>query len=276
MQQVVLIHAVPIHALATDESCQRWLILWPGLGGTAEQFMALLEAAPDLNVGVLALDPPGHGRTPPWPGNWTWPDVESVWEAALNWVQARGAQQSTVGGHSYGAYAAVMAARDPRVGACLLLDGGYLEPFPSYDRASSEAANAQYLASREFPSWDAYLASERAETKHWDHRAEVALRAAMREDNGVVRPVITLATANAVSHLLSTLHVAELPYDTRPTLLLTAGEPAQLLETRREGALAFRERHPQTSVVVVPDSGHDLLLDNPRVVLAAIKDFLQR
>ncbi len=38
-----------------------WLVLWPGLGGTAEEFRRVLREGPHHGYNVAALDPPGHG-----------------------------------------------------------------------------------------------------------------------------------------------------------------------------------------------------------------------
>lgn len=182
-----------------------------------------------------------------------------------------------IGGHSYGAYAALgSTGRDGRIEGYVLFDGGYLEPFPSFDRAAVEEANARYLSSRQFPSWSAFLETERAESRHWDAYTEAALKSAMIESGGVIRPIVTVPTANQVSTLLSTYHVDELPLDSRPILLLLAGEPLDARMSREEAANRFRARHPHTHAAFIPKSGHDVLLDNPEAVLEHLGRFLRR
>lgn len=266
---------LPEHALVARNPSQRWLILWPGLGGTAEQFLQILNEAPHLEANVLALDPPGHGRTPAVP-RLSWDDVWQIWQRALNWVDGEGARTVMVGGHSYGAYAALgSAAKDPRVQGYVLLDGGYLEPFPSYDREVVEEANARYLSSRRFPSWSAFLNTERAESRHWDANAESALKSAMIAIDGVIRPIVRASTANQVSALLSTYHVDALPHDSRPILLLVAGEPFDARQSREAAVTRFRTRHPHTEAAFIPKSGHDVVLDNPKAVLEYLRQFFQ-
>ncbi len=266
---------LPEHALGARAESDRWLILWPGLGGTAEQFLRVLDEAPNLDTNVLALDPPGHGRTPE-ANHLTWDDVRHIWQRACDWIEGQGGRTVIIGGHSYGAYAALGAGRDVRIEGYVLLDGGYLEPFPSFDRAAVEEANARYLSSRQFPSWSAFLAAERAESRRWDAYAEAALKSAMVESGGVIQPIVTVPTANQVSSLLSTYHVDELPADSRPMSLLLAGEPLDARMSREEAVNRFRARHPHTDAAFIPKSGHDVLLDNPDAVLENLVGFLRR
>ncbi|NMP24763.1 alpha/beta fold hydrolase [Sulfobacillus harzensis] len=264
-----------VHAIVSQTTSDRWLLLWPGLGGTAEQFLRLFRESEALRINVLALDPPGHGKTPP--GEvLDWDTVQRLWKHALDWAEAAGGRNFIVGGHSYGAYAALGAAgEDLRTHGYILLDGGYLEPFPSYNAQAIQEANARYLQSRQFPSWSAFLKVERAETRQWDDITETALRAGMTEVDGIIRPIVTVDTANQVSALLSSYHVDELPFDLRPILLLVAGEPPDARYARQAAVTQFLTRHPHTQSAIIAHSGHDLLLDSPETVLAHIAQFLR-
>ena len=265
-----------LHAMvAPAASPKSWLVLWPSLGGTAEQFLHLLTEGRSWGINLLAVDPPGHGRTPALPVPWAWPTVDGVWRILLDYAEAHGATTIAVGGHSFGAYAALLGTlHEPRASAYVLLDGGYLDPYPVYDRPLIKEAVSRYLASRRFPSWKAFWDAERQESNHWDDVAQAALTATMYEAHGVIQPIVSVETAMAVSDLLSQYHVRDLPLDDRPALLLMAGEPASLLPSREKAAMAFGGHRPHTTVRIVPGSGHDMLLDNPAFVLEAIRRFL--
>ncbi len=234
------------------------LVLWPGLGGTAEEFGRLLREGRERGWSVAALDPPGHGLSGAW-DRWAAPETDAIWEAVLDAIGAP--VDSVLGGHSAGAYFAAQRAQHHPTRGLILLDGGYLDPVP--EGADLEALHTQsreHLAGHQFPSWEAFLATERAAARHWDRDAEVMLRAQMVEMGGQVRPRITAATATQVMALLAPYRVSALTASVYPTLVAMATVPAGLGPMRAAGLAAFSRLFAATQAVHIPRAGHDLLL----------------
>ena len=94
--------------------------MWPGLGSTAAYFSAI---APLLSGGVLAVDPPGFGRSPP-PEAYSY---EGLVDAARAVIVKRCCR--ALGGHSLSADLALGVENDPPAGlnSVVLIDGGYLD-----------------------------------------------------------------------------------------------------------------------------------------------------
>lgn len=250
-----------------------WMLLWPGLGGTAEEFLRLLREGPEHGWNVVAIDPPGHGRSDRW-DTWSDGDVVSVWDAVLQFLGSPA--DVVVGGHSAGAYFAVTwATRRPPCRGLVLLEGGYMNPFPEgTDLNAVFQQNATYLDTRRFPSWADFLAAEGESAPQWDEDAEAMLRAQMVELDGEVRPRILAATANQVMTNLAEYRVEALRLISSPTFVAVATLPPEMASGRAEAVSAFRERVPDLEVVHVPKAGHDLLIDNPVAISEAVWAFL--
>lgn len=159
---------------ATHDLGSPWLVLWPGLGGTAEEFHRFLREGPGYGYNVAALDPPGHGRSDAWE-NWNDRTALTVWDAVLEELAPTSAL--ILGGHSAGAYFAVnFALQNPLCGGLVLLEGGCLDPVPDgTDMQDLGRKNQEYLESQRFSSWEAFWHAERSAVRRWDNDAEVML-----------------------------------------------------------------------------------------------------
>jgi pimeloyl-ACP methyl ester carboxylesterase len=220
----------------------------------------------------VALDPPGHGLSDRWPG-FRRADVPDVFAAVLDHL---GAKRAVLGGHSYGAAAALAGAAGlgRRVEALLLYDGGDLS-----DRrtpAERHEDNARFLATTIFPSWEAFLDSLRADARVWDEDEEVAARAAMVERDGAVRFRVDVATADDATAVIAASAPEHLPVLDLPALLLRAGAPPELEAERQAGIAALRAKLPRLTVRVAVDARPDLLSDARDVVLLETAAFLAR
>ena len=107
----------------------RTVLLWPGLGSTAESFARLLREGATRGYLMAALDPPGQGRSDRIPIRGR-SDATEIYLAGLNALRA---ENAVIGGHSYGAGAALAAVAGSselcgRTRGVILYDGGYL-PF---------------------------------------------------------------------------------------------------------------------------------------------------
>jgi pimeloyl-ACP methyl ester carboxylesterase len=240
------------------------------LGGAAEEFLRLLREGAEHGWNVAAIDAPCHGRS----DTWSHEDVVSVWDGVHQLLGAP--VDFVVGGHSAGAYFAVTWAMGRRTcRGMVLLEGGYMNPFPDgTDMDATFRQNAAYLDTRRFPTWEDFLAAERASAPQWDEDAEVMLQAQMVELDGEVRPRILAGTANQAMANLAGYRVGALPLISFPTLVAVATLPPEMADRRAEAVSAFRECVPNLEVVNVPKAGHDLLIDNPMAISEAVWTFL--
>lgn len=273
-EQFVRVEGYQIRILANRcPGSSSWMVLWPGLGGAAEEFIRLLREAPEHGWNVAAFDAPGHGRSDPW-NAWSGASVMSAWDGVLQFLGSP--CHVVAGGHSAGAYFAVTwATHRPHCGGLVLWEGGYLDPFPEgTDMDAVHQQNASYLQSRRFLSWEEFLAAERGSAARWDGDAELMLRAQMVERDGAIRPRIGVRTANQVTSRLADYRVNTLPVIRCPVLLAVATLPSDLAAIREDAISALRRRVPALDVVYVPKAGHDLLIDNPEAVSTAVWAFL--
>ena len=256
---------------ASGDGVSRWLVLWPGLGGSSEEFVRLLREGPERGWNVAALDAPGHGRSDPWDA-FTLPDMLAIWDAALEYLSPSAV---VLGGHSAGAYFAAIWAAQRRPRALVLLEGAYSDPFPNgVDMEAVYRQNAAYLDARRFSSWQEFFQAERADSAHWDDDAELMLRAQMVESDGKIRPRISAATADRMMTLLAAYHVRDLPVIPCPVLLAVATPPSSQSDVRERAVANFSGRVPNLHPVWVPNAGHDLFIDNPDAVSDAVWEFL--
>ncbi len=251
------------------------LALWPGLGGTGEAFLRLLREGPERGCRIVALDPPGHGRSSRMPlGGGA--DAAAIFTAVLD---DAGAEAAVIGGHSYGAVAALagLAASPPlsaRVQGLLLYDGGYL----SADVTEKDPRESceQHISGFTFATWEELFAAGRAAAKRWDEDLEAAARAAMVERDGRIRLRVDVETCTQAIHFVDASAPAKLPpLGTGRALLLRAGQPPEMEEERARGVLALHEKIPALEVQVLSGVTHELLEEEPESVAQATWAFLR-
>ena len=250
------------------------MVLWPGLGGTAEAFLRLLGQADAEGCLLVALDPPGHGLTDPLPLHGG-QDAALVWRAVLDAFDIR---RAVLGGHSYGAVAALAAVaadhglRSATAGL-LLYDGGYLhqEGTPEERRSACRRQIAEYT----FATWDAFLERAQAEAAIWDSAAQAAAQAMMTEREGRIRLRVDAQSCADALDLIAAHGPAMLPrIDVPRPLLLRAGRPEEMEGQRRAGVAALMPRLPSLDVRVLGQASHELLDEAPEAVADNTWSFL--
>ncbi len=252
---------------------ERTVLLWPGLGGTAEAFSRLLRDGAARDYRMVALDPPGHGRSDRMPLRGG-AGAAAIFEAARDAVSAA---RAVIGGHSYGAVAALAAlgaSQDllRRTAGLVLYDGGYL----SADDDGHAQCERQ-IAGFTFATWDEYLAAVRAEARRWDDDMEEGARAMMVEREGRIRLRIDVASCEDAMRLIAAHAPGLLPrIEVAPAVLLRAGSPAEMETERGEGVAALRAKVPALEVRRVADASHELLDEAPGPVAEETWAFLER
>ncbi len=250
------------------------VVLWPGLGATAESLARLLRDGASRGYRMAALDPPGQGLSGPVPLRGR-SDAAAIF---LGVLAALGAKSAVLGGHSYGAGATLAALADSqelreRTRGVILYDGGYL-PF---DESPEErhALCERYLREYTFASWDDFLSAQRREAQRWDDDMEIAARASMIESGGRVRLRLSVTQCCEAMELMAGSAPALLPRLSLPAaLLLRAGQPRDMESQRVAGIKQLGERIPGLAVRVFAEASHELLDDDPSGVAEETFSFL--
>lgn len=226
------------------------VLLLHGAGGTRLDWPAELRRLP--NAAVYALDLPGHGRSAP-PGRETIDDYADVVQTLLEQMEL---DEVIVVGHSMGgAIAQTLALRDlPRLAGLVLL-----------------ASGARLRVS------DAILGRPRAEfsevvdfiTRYaWSPEAPAEVVANARQLLGENEPEIVQGDFAACNRFDVMAAVEGI---THPTLVI-GGTADRMTPLKFSEFLA--DRMPGARLVTVEGGGHMMALEQPEVVAAAIRAFV--
>jgi len=243
------------------------LLYWDGLGGCG---LHANEIAPILvetyGLRVVALDAPGHGRSPALPPDSYRPSILAGVAADL--LSELGISRAIFMGFSWGGrIACSFGARFPeRTAGLALIDGGYFEWADVSGTDTAADLNACIAAARRraktdsFATWEEYFAVQREELGRWTQALAEAHRAMMREAGGRIVPILEPEVGGAIRHgeyqepLTTTyppLADAEVPVDGELRLAVDRQRPpdrllarlARVRRRRREHAGHRREDH---------------------------------
>ena len=224
----------------------RAVFCWHGAGGSAEDFATIgPELADRLGVRVLAIDGPGHARSPSRP-------PEAFRPSALAWLATEildelGVERCVFLGFSWGATVGCwFAASNPeRALGLALVEGGHI------DFADIPGFDADRPLDKLVSDAEAFAATE-----------------------GTAFGSHTPAVAGAMIHGL-----CREPGTATFRRLAAAGVPVLFVGARQDEPSAEVERLsrlvPQTEVVELASSSHDLLRDSPAEVARAVGDWLE-
>ncbi len=246
----------------------------------------LEESAPALAAltrrWILAVSPPG----------WETPQLAvgeyrptALARLVVDLLDALELERAVYVGHSWGASIGChLAASAPaRLDALVLLDAGYtdFQDRPGYeemDLAAVTAISVEQARDARWSSWEDCFEFFRPFVRTWRPALEERLRAGMREENGLIVPVVQPDVFAAASYgvmveppsaTLESLEKLEVP------ILLVVASDTISTEHGRRALERFRSAVPDAEVVEV-DSGHDLLADAPEDTLAVLDRWAQR
>lgn len=213
---------------------------------------------------VLAWDAPGCGQSEDPPETFRLADYADV---LAGLVTALDLGPAHVLGHSFGSSLALeLARRRPATVASLILVGGYAGwagslPVDEVERRLAFALGAADRLSDGFePRSMPGVFSERMSSE-----AAALLEASMSE----IRPTAT----RAMAHALAEADLRDvLPAIGVPTLLVHGDADVRSPLTVAED---LRRRIPGASLVVLPGLGHECILEDPDLVNAEVRGFLQ-
>ncbi|MFJ7669169.1 alpha/beta fold hydrolase [Lysinibacillus sp. NPDC097195] len=256
---------------------QTTLVFFHGLGSTGLAFGELANYLSTYHI--VSFDLPGHGYAPALTEETAYlpSNVIVLLEKLIS--QQLGNKNFYLIGHSFGADLALhYAATFPeQIKGIILLDGGYLSSQDLGMTLETELQNiANFCNDVRFPSWDAFLQSEKEELSRWSPQLEAASRAQVREMNGEIRLAISTFTAQSLIKGLD----AD-PFGTKlnrvecPILLLSATKPVELEDVRSKSIKVFQTKLKHVHVDPVPNAGHDIFRDAPEQVAEKLKDWLE-
>lgn len=242
---------------------------WRRLARAEAIRLGLAKAGPSL----IALDLPGHGRTPQ-PSLPEDREMAGVLQALEDSLEALGLERIQLLGYSMGGRVALsLALRAPQRLRSLTLIGaspGIADAAERAARAEADAAWAARLLAEGLPAFvDAWLAQPLFDSQA---RLPAALRRAER-----VRRLAQSPTGLAESLLC--LGTGRMPplWDDLPRLAIPCLALAGSLDTKFLGlGRRMAQLTPRLSVQAVADAGHAAHLEAPDLVAEAVWRFLER
>jgi len=248
---VVFLHGLGvIGPNATDEPAERW---------AAHGF------------GVVAPDPPGFGGSPAVTREEYLPS--RLAQRLLDELPERFLLVGFSWGGTIGCH--LLAQAPERVRALVLVDAGY-QSLPSEPQSYEEVLESarEELESSRFPDQESFLTLMR---EHYSARlSDANLLAAAREENGELVPRVAPEVFAGGFHgyqlepppgLFPALRESAVPI-----LLLLAGRSKG--EEHQADVDNFRRALPEAGIIEYPQSGHNVLLDEPDDSIPAIADWL--
>lgn len=221
---------------------------------------------------MRAVEPPGWTSPPLEPAGYR-PSALAALTPRL--LEPRAVFVGWSWGATIGAHLGALAPES--LAAVVLLDAGYtdLQDEPRFQERSFDELREEFRAPGfRFDSWDAYLEEARARPRTWRPALEARARAAVREEDGGVVPLVATDTIAAAFHGVAAEPPSAVLTRIRcPVLLIAATETLAQLGGRP--LARFRAAVPHAEVVVL-DSGHDVLADALEPTLAAVGDFAVR
>jgi pimeloyl-ACP methyl ester carboxylesterase len=250
------------------------VLYWDGLGGSglhANELAPILVA--DHGLRVVAPDPPGHGRSAALPADAYRPS--RLADVAARLLDELGVERVHFVGFSWGGRVGCsFAALFPEHTASLaLVEGGiFLSQGPA-DFTACVAEAQKESGEESFATWEAFFAYERESLRRWSPAVAEAHEAVMREQDGMVVPIVDVETLAAITYGGRLEPVTE----TYPTiaangvrvLLIYAPRPST-----EEPVERFRTALPAAGVEAIPDAIHDLISFAPDQVARLVGELV--
>jgi pimeloyl-ACP methyl ester carboxylesterase len=243
-------------------------IFWPGTGLPAEEFLDLAGRLQASGFRSILLDPPGHGQSAPWTGDWAFQHARDI---LAELIEAHGNPPALLVGHSLGATTILMAHdRLSNIRGLVLVDGGLPLPAPYKNYAAAARDLEDWMADNTYPDWEAWIRSARADLHHWDALVEAGVRAAMRQTRAGVVPAIDPPSVAAMLYCLSGYDAAQVAASSLPVLLLRGTEVAE-----SDALNTLRLRLRALVVQTIAGAGHELVWDAPDAVADGVLAFAE-
>lgn len=254
------------------------LVLLHGMGSAGLSFGELAKLAMS-NYHIVAFDLPGHGGKAPLPNEEDYLPT-SIAENLRIRIESLGLTDVILVGHSWGAHLALyLAGLHPKmVKGLILLDGGYFQQDPLGDSLKQQLENVDVFTEKvRYPSWEAFLESEKIDSPTWSKEIEAGRLAQVTEIDGEIRLAISPFTAKAVIKGIYQEQTAIIfPKVLSPVLLMRSTLPIEVEDDRTTAIEYLVERIPQAEIQAIPNTSHDIYRDAPETVACKINEWIKR
>lgn len=246
------------------------LILLHGMGSTGLSFGELAQYLRGYYVVSLDLNTEASTNDKAYlPSNMA-VEIDQV-------VEKLDLQSFTLIGHSWGAHLAMYYAEayPKKVRSLILLDGGYVQT-TERDSLEEELENlVEFHNSVRFPSWEAFIESEKSELPRWSDDLEAASRSQVKAIDGEIRLALPISTAQAIVKGIFAEPTSAITHQVKcPVLLLRSSLPEEMEELREKSAEKFLQNTLNAKVRIIPNTTHDMYRDAPETVVNHIKDWV--
>lgn len=234
-----------------------------GMGGNLGALARELRASHR----VYSIDLPNHGRSP-WVAG---ADIPVLAESVLAWMQARNLERAALVGHSLGGKVAMqLALQQPaRVESLVVADIAPVAYPPSHDAvfaALNAVAQAQVKSRSQAGELMAQMLTEA-------QVVQFLLLSLARGDDGCYHWRFNLSELErGYAAIRSALNLVDSPYG-GPVLFIKGGLSDYILAEHEQ---AIRALFPAAEVKVIPDTGHWLHAEQPRLFNSLVRRFLAR
>ncbi|MCG3088542.1 alpha/beta fold hydrolase [Sporosarcina cyprini] len=183
-------------------------------------------------------------------------------------------------GHSWGAHLALyVAGMDPEtINGVILLDGGYFQQDPFGDSLEQQLSDVDgFIESIRFPSWEAMLTAEKANSSRWSEQMEAASLAQFTEIESEIRLAVSPFTAKSIIKGMDQQPTGEIFSKVQcPVFLMHSTLPEELEYERHKAINYLKAGIPQIEILSIPDTSHDIYWDAPDLIARYIKDWVSR
>jgi esterase len=253
--------ALKLHFTRTGEGPP--VVLLHGLFGSGGNLGALARALQD-RFEVYSVDLPNHGRSD-WLAN---ADLPAMAEAVRQWLDEQSLASVHIIGHSLGGKVAMQLslAYPARIASMVVADIAPVEYPPHHDSvfAALDAVVAGQCGSRE--------AAARLMAAHLKEEdvIQFLLKSLQRRPDGIYDWRFNLAGIKAGYRAVRAAPLSSQAY-AGPVLFIKGGDSNYIREEHRQTILAL---FPAAAIKVIPDSGHWLHAQQPRLFNGIVTRFV--
>lgn len=267
--EVVEVAGAPIHYVAWGEPGRRGIVFVHG-GGAHAHWWTHLAATFAEDLRVLAVDLSGHGDS----GHREAYDIEQWTEEVIAVAEHGGiAGHPVVVGHSMGGFVTIATAalHADRLTGVIVCDSPVMEPQPEVESYRLKQA---FGVPRTYPSVEEAIAHFRTvppQEHYLDYVVDHVARRSLKPVEGGVQWKFDRRIFEQFAHGMRGIARPYLPEVRCRLALLRSGRG---LVTRDIGDSMYEAMGRVTPVIELPEAGHHAMLDQPLVLLTAIRTLL--
>jgi pimeloyl-ACP methyl ester carboxylesterase len=263
-----------VHIYEAGEKRNPTLVCFHGLTSSSESFLELADYL--KNYYLVALDSPGHGKTPPLAH-----EEDYLFSNLAKWFDEVIGQKVNspffVMGHSWGAVIALFYAKlfPEKVKGAILLDGGYMGPA---DRPNSTLEDQLKLwenmyNTTQYKTMDDVFAELKQNAVRWNEKIEKMVESAMIKNEKGYTIIPSLFTIQSIIKSFFNEPFREIYEDIKT---LHSMLPKEMHETRFRFINQMKTKIKHLTVIDIPNAGHSVHWDAPEKIAYEIDKWIVR